>query len=204
MSYKFFEFAFTTAVKAAQTRYGSRQKYLRFEENGPSNDKITKRVAEFIAARDSFYMGTVSSGGWPYIQFRGGPQGFLKVLNESTLGFAEFQGNGQYISVGNISQSSKIFIFLMDYANRRRLKIWGHATVIDDDPKLFDRLIDPTYSAVVERAICIQVEAWDWNCPQYIPVRYSQSEVDNIVDGLKARIRELEVNKHIESPESLE
>lgn len=192
MSYQFFKLAFTPTVKAAQVRYGSRQKYVRFEENGPSNDKITKVVAEFIAERDSFYMGTVSNGGWPYIQFRGGPQGFLKVLDESTLGFADFRGNGQYISVGNLSENDKTFIFLMDYPNRRRLKIWGRATVVDPTPDLIRRLTDPSYSAEVERAICMRVEAWDWNCPQHIPVRYSQSEVAKIVDELQARIRELE------------
>lgn len=192
MPRKFIQIAFTPAVKAAQARYGSRQTYARFEESGPSNDKVTADIAEFIATRDSFYMGTVSSNGYPYIQFRGGPPGFLKVLDESTLGFADFRGNLQYISVGNLAENDKVFLFLMDYANRRRLKIWGRATVVEDDPSLFEQLIDPGYPAEVERAIRIRIEAWNWNCPQHIPIRYSESEVAAIVAPLQARIAELE------------
>jgi predicted pyridoxine 5'-phosphate oxidase superfamily flavin-nucleotide-binding protein len=147
---------------------------------------------EFIGDRDGFYMGTVNANGWPYIQFRGGPAGFLKVLDEQTLGFADFGGNGQYLSVGNLADSDRVFLFLMDYAHRRRLKIWGRATVEYDRPDLIEQLHAPGYPADPQRAILIHVEAWDWNCPQHIPHKYSEQEVLSVVGPLQARIAELE------------
>lgn len=192
MPRKFTQIAFTPAVKAAQEQRGSRSIYARFEESGPANDTITPEIAAFIAERDSFYLGTVSSNGYPYIQFRGGKPGFLKVLDEQTLGFADFKGNVQYVSVGNISENDKAFIFLMDYRHRQRLKIWGRAVVVEDDPALIEKLKDPNYDAVVERAILFRIEAWNWNCPQHIPIRYSEQEVAEKTASLQARIDDLE------------
>ena len=192
MARKFAQIAFTPAVKAMQTHYGSREIYARFEGNSAANDQINPDIAAFIAARDGFYMGTTSSDGWPYIQFRGGQPGFLKVLDDRTLGFADFQGNLQYISVGNLSSDDRVFLFLMDYAHRRRLKIWGRATVIEHDPELLAAVVDPDYPAEVGRAVLIHVEAWDWNCPQHIPLRYSEAEVNAMVTPLQNRILQLE------------
>ena len=192
MARKFTQIAFTPAVKAIQDRYGSREMYTRMEESGPDNDTLIPRVAEFIQARDSFYLGTVNENGWPYIQFRGGAPGFLKILDEKTLGFADFAGNCQYLSIGNLSVDERVFLFLMDYAHRRRLKIWGRARVEYDNPALVEQLRVPEYEASSERAIIIQVEAWDWNCPQHIPIRYSEAEVAEMMAPLQARISELE------------
>jgi predicted pyridoxine 5'-phosphate oxidase superfamily flavin-nucleotide-binding protein len=189
---KFTELAFTPTVKAMQTQNGSRQAYARMETRGPNNDTLTPTLVEFIGDRDGFYMGTVNANGWPYIQFRGGPAGFLKVLDEQTLGFADFGGNGQYLSVGNLADSDRVFLFLMDYAHRRRLKIWGRATVEYDRPDLIEQLHAPGYPADPQRAILIHVEAWDWNCPQHIPHKYSEQEVLSVVGPLHARIAALE------------
>jgi predicted pyridoxine 5'-phosphate oxidase superfamily flavin-nucleotide-binding protein len=192
MTRKFAEIAFTPTVKTLQEQHGSREAYARMEAAGPENDSLIPRVADFIQARDSFYMGSVSENGWPYIQFRGGAPGFLKILDEKTLGFADFGGNGQYLSVGNLAVSDRVFLFLMDYANRRRLKIWGRARVEHENPDLIEQLRMPGYEASHERAILIQVEAWDWNCPQHIPVRYSEAQVAAMVAPLQSRIQELE------------
>jgi predicted pyridoxine 5'-phosphate oxidase superfamily flavin-nucleotide-binding protein len=185
---KFAEIAFTPAVKAAQTERGSRESYERFAQNGPANDTITPDIRDFIAQLDGFYLGTVGSNGYPYIQFRGGQPGFLKAVDEKTLGFADFKGNVQYVSIGNLADNDKAFLFLMDYRHRRRLKIWGRARYVEDDPEIIERLRDPNYPAEIERAILFYVEAWNWNCPQHIPIRYSEAEVT----ALKARIVELE------------
>jgi predicted pyridoxine 5'-phosphate oxidase superfamily flavin-nucleotide-binding protein len=191
MGREFTKIAFTAAVKALQTRYGSRENYARLE-NGSANNTVTPAIAEFITARDSFYMGTVNSNGWPYIQFRGGSQGFLKVLDEYTLGFADFQGNLQYISTGNLSENDRVFLFLMDYAHKRRLKIWGRAAVVEGDLELLKQLVDPEYPAKVERAILVHIAGWDWNCPQHIPIRYSEAEVKAMLTPLQERITQLE------------
>ncbi|MBP0019055.1 MAG: pyridoxamine 5'-phosphate oxidase family protein [Cyanobacteria bacterium SBLK] len=192
MSRKFTEIAFTPAVKAFQERYGSREMYARMEEGGPENDTIIPRLETFIKARDSFYLGTRNENGWPYIQFRGGPVGFLKILDEKTLGFADFSGNCQYLTIGNLSVDDRVFLFLMDYANRRRLKIWGRAKVIFDDPEAIAQLTIPDYPAEIKRGFLIKVEAWDWNCPQHIPYKYSEVEVTERLSPLQARIAELE------------
>ncbi|MBE9171025.1 pyridoxamine 5'-phosphate oxidase family protein [Pleurocapsales cyanobacterium LEGE 06147] len=192
MTRQFTQIAFTPKVKAVQTRYGSREIYENIVQKGVTEDILTKKEIEFIKARDSFYMGTVSNNGWPYIQFRGGPKDFLKVLNEKTLGFADFKGNLQYISVGNLLDNDRVFLFLMDYARRRRLKIWGRAEVVDNDLQLLERLVKPSYHAEIERAILIKVEAFDWNCSQHIPIKYSEAEVAEMIAPLKARIEDLE------------
>ena len=189
---KFTEIAFTPTVKAIQEQYGSRQMYERMESRGPANGTLTAQMADFIQERDSFYMGSVNSSGWPYIQFRGGSLGFLKVLDEKTLGFADFGGNGQYLSIGNLTDDNRVFLFLMDYAHRRRLKIWGRATVEHDRPDLVEQLYSPSYPADPQRAILIHIEAWDWNCPQHIPHKYSEQEVQSMVEPLRTRIAELE------------
>ena len=192
MARQFTNIAFTPGVKDAQTRYGSRAIYQQFAKRGVSEDLLTTKETEFIAARDSFYMGTVNSNNYPYIQFRGGPTGFLKVLDRKTLAFVDFVGNLQYLSVGNLRSNDRVFLFLMDYAHRRRLKIWGRARVIDDNPELIEALSDPDYKAEKARVFIIKVEAFDWNCPQHIPIRYSEAEVAQIKAPLEARIQELE------------
>ncbi|MDJ0601556.1 MAG: pyridoxamine 5'-phosphate oxidase family protein [Crocosphaera sp.] len=192
MAKQFTTIAFTEGVKQAQTDYGSRDIYQKFEQRGISEDLLGAREIEFIGARDSFYMGTVNSNNYPYIQFRGGPTGFLKVLDETTLAFVDFVGNLQYLSVGNLLENDRIFLFLMDYAHRQRLKIWGRAQVIDDNPELLEALSNPNYQAEKARVFLIKVEAFDWNCPQHIPIRYSEAEVDQMITPLKARIQELE------------
>jgi uncharacterized protein len=153
MARQFTKIAFTLGVKAIQTRYGSREVYANFAAKGVTADTLTPREIEFIQARDSFYLGTSNSDNWPYIQFRGGPVGFLQVIDEKTLGFADFKGNLQYVSVGNLSDHDRVFLFLMDYTNRRRLKIWGRAEVIDNNPELLEQLADSDYEAQIERAI---------------------------------------------------
>lgn len=192
MPRKFGEIAFTPEVKAAQAARGSRQTYEKYIANGPANDSITPPMAEFIAQLDGFYFGTVSSNGYPYIQFRGGPPGFLKVLDQKTLGFADFSGNVQYITVGNLAGNDKALLFLMDYRHRQRIKIWGRAEYIEGNASLIEQLRVPDYAAKIERVILFHVEATSENCPQHIPIRYSETEVTAMITPLQARIRELE------------
>ncbi|BCL34647.1 pyridoxamine 5'-phosphate oxidase family protein [Nostoc sp. MS1] len=189
---KFGEIAFTPEVQAAQEERGSRETYERYITNGPANDTVTPKIAEFIGQLEGFYLGTVSSNGYPYIQFRGGPPGFLKVLDENTLGFADFLGNVQYITVGNLSGNDKAFLFLMDYRHRRRIKIWGRAEYIEGESSLLEQVRVPDYPAQVERAIIFHVEATSENCPQHIPIRYSETEVAAMLAPLQNRIAELE------------
>ncbi len=184
--------AFSPAVKAWQERMGSRAGYARMEQKGGWNDRVTPELAGFLAQRDSFYLATASAEGQPYVQHRGGPTGFLKVLNERTLAFADFAGNRQYISAGNLSENDRAQIFLMDYANRQRIKIWGRARVVEDDPELLGKLADPDYEGRPERAIVFAIAAWDVNCPQHITRRYTEAEVARAVEKLTARIAELE------------
>src|SRR5262245_42771268 len=164
--------AFTESVKAIQTRKGSRAPYEKVEERGGWQDRVTPELAAFLAERDSFYLATANAQGQPYVQHRGGPRGFLRVLDERTLGFADFRGNRQYISQGNLAENDRAFLFLMDYRRRRRIKIWGRARVVEDDPALVERLSDPAYEGRPEQAIVFRIEAWDINCPQHIPKRY--------------------------------
>ncbi|MBD2480428.1 pyridoxamine 5'-phosphate oxidase family protein [Planktothrix sp. FACHB-1365] len=192
MPRKFGEIAFTPEVEAAQELRGSRQTYQRYIANGDANDTITPEIQNFIAQLDGFYLGTVGSNGYPYIQFRGGMPGFLKVLNEKTLGFADFSGNVQYITVGNLSGNHKAFLFLMDYRHRKRIKIWGKAEYIEGDPVLIEQLKMPNDPSKIERAIIFHVEAISENCPQHIPIRYSEAEVEAMMTPLQTRIVELE------------
>jgi len=184
--------AFTPAVKAQQSRRGSRAAYARLEERGGWSATITDDLAAFIADRESFYLATANAAGQPYIQHRGGPRGFLRVLDDRTLGFADFRGNRQYITAGNLAENDRAFIFLMDYENRQRIKIWGRARVVDDDTALLARLAPAGYRAKPEQAILFAVEAWDANCPQHIPQLVAAADVARTVEGLQARIAALE------------
>ena len=186
------DIAFTPTVKAAQARRGSRAGYARMEAKAGWRHAITPDLAGFVALRDSFYLGTANAEGQPYIQHRGGPQGFLKVLDDKTLAFADFGGNRQYVTVGALDENDKAFIFLMDYAHRRRVKIWGRARYVEDDSELLARLADADYVGVPERAILFTVEAWDVNCPQHITQRFSFEEMAPTVAALESRVAELE------------
>jgi predicted pyridoxine 5'-phosphate oxidase superfamily flavin-nucleotide-binding protein len=188
------DIAFTDHVAAVQDRYGSRQFYARRRRDGSGPDQITPDVRAFLTARDSFYLATVGESGWPYVQFRGGPPGFLQVRDDNTVGWADFQGNLQYISTGNVAGDDRVALIVMDYPHRRRLKIYGHARVVflDQDPDLVRELAPPDYPAVIERGIVVSVEAFDWNCQQHITPRYTVADLDPHLDGLRNRITELE------------
>ena len=186
------DIAFTKAVKSVQQRLGSRQGYARMERGEGWQTRITPDLAEFLAELDMFYLGTSSADGQPYIQHRGGPPGFLKVIDDNTLAFADFGGNRQYITVGNLSENPRAFVFLMDYANSRRVKLWGTARVVENDAKLLERLRDPSYPGKVERAIVFIVEAWDTNCPQHITKRFSERQIAPFIEKLEERVRGLE------------
>ena len=175
--------AFTPAVKAVQARLGSRAAYARMEAAGGWETEIDDRLAAFIAQQRSFFLATAAEG-QPYIQHRGGPPGFLKVLGPRTLGFADLRGNRQYISVGNLSENPKVHVFLIDYAQQSRVKIWGEARIVDDDPALLASLVPAEHGTQAERALLIDVVAWDANCPQHIPQRF---EADDVARALAAR-----------------
>ena len=184
--------AFTPAVKAIQEKRGSRGHYARAEERGGWRTTVTPDLAQFLAEARSFYLATSNADGQPYIQHRGGPPGFLRVIDERTLGFADFKGNRQYITTGNLAENPKAYIFLMDYAQRRRVKLWGRARVVEDDEALLARLWPEGYKARPEQAILFEIEAWDTNCPQHIPQMYHAEDVAHTLTQLQARIRDLE------------
>ena len=184
--------AFTPAVKSIQEQKGSRRSYARMEQNGSWETTVTPDLTDFLAGLDMFYLGTATADGQPYVQYRGGPVGFLKTLDEHTLGFADFGGNRQYLSLGNLSENPKAFLFLMDYANQRRVKVWGTAQVVEGNAALEERLRDPAYPGRVERAILFTITAWDVNCQQHIHERYSRRQIAAAVAGLHERIAELE------------
>ena len=189
------DIAYTPAVKAAQERLGSRKAYANMEKRGeqrPWDDIVTPELSEFIAERDSLYLGTASAAGQPYVQHRGGPKGFVKVLDEHTLAFAEFPGNSQYISLGNLNENGKAYLFLMDYPNRHRIKIWGTAEFIENDPELMKRVVDSGYDARPERALVFHVVAWSPNCPLHIRPRFTAEEMEPMFQELRRRIAELE------------
>jgi predicted pyridoxine 5'-phosphate oxidase superfamily flavin-nucleotide-binding protein len=186
------DLAFSPAVKAVQARRGSRDGYAHMEAKGSTATSIDENLAAFIGEQRSFYLATASRDGQPYIQHRGGPPGFLNVLDDKTLAFADFSGNRQYITTGNLAENPRAMIFLMDYRNRRRLKIWGTARVVEDDPELIARLFPAAYRARAEAAILFTVEAWDVNCPQHIPQMFFAEDVAEAVTELKERIATLE------------
>jgi predicted pyridoxine 5'-phosphate oxidase superfamily flavin-nucleotide-binding protein len=184
--------AFTPAVKAIQVRKGSRRSYARMEERGSWQTRITPDLAEFIEAQTSIILGTASSDGQPYIQHRGGPPGFLRVLDDRTIGFADFAGNRQYITQGNLADNPKAYLFLIDYAHRRRIKLWGEARVVEGDAELTARLMPQGYKARAEQVVLFTVVAWDVNCPQHIPQRFDAADVAAALAGRDQRIAMLE------------
>jgi hypothetical protein len=194
--------AFTPAVKALQARKGSREAYARVERNSGWRTEIDENLAAFLAAQDSMYLATASAAGQPYIQHRGGPRGFIKVLDKNTLGFADYSGNRQYITQGNLSENPKANIFVMDYAHRRRVKIWGEARVVDDDPSLLSSLMPRGYKARPEQVIVFKISAWDTNCPQHIPLKLDAADVAAALASRDARIAELEAELAKRQPAS--
>jgi uncharacterized protein len=184
--------AFTPAVKGIQARKGSRDAYARVEQNGGWRTEIDENLAAFLADTNSFYMATATADGQPYIQHRGGPKGFVKVLDKNTLAFADYSGNRQYITQGNLSENPKAHIFVMDYAHRRRVKIWGEARIIDDDPALLKSLMPAGYKARPEQVILFRISASDTNCPQHIPQKFDAADVAAALALRDARIAELE------------
>jgi uncharacterized protein len=199
MLHKYLEIASTPSVKAARRHWGSAAQYARLDgTNGPEdpvrNDRLGPAEIAFIAERDGFYLATVSETGWPYVQFRGGPAGFLRVLNETTLGYADLRGNRQYVTVGNAQANDRVSLFLMDYAHQRRLKVFGRLRFVDAaaDPQLAARLSGADHPGTVERAALITVEAFDWNCPQHITQRFTLDQVAAVARQLHERIAALE------------
>jgi ferredoxin-NADP reductase len=192
MARAFAEIAFTPNVRATQARMGSRDAYRGAESGRAESVELGSDEVDFIGERDSFYQGTVGENGWPYVQHRGGPVGFLKVLGPKTLGYADFSGNRQYISVGNLTGDDRVSLFLMDYSAQRRLKIWGRARLVDRDsePAVVARLESANYRARVERGVIITVEAFDWNCPKYITPRFTERDVRALVRGLQREARQ--------------
>jgi predicted pyridoxine 5'-phosphate oxidase superfamily flavin-nucleotide-binding protein len=184
--------AFTPTVKALQARYGSRHAYARMEQDHGWSSALTPEIAGFVAAQTSIFFATANGDGQPYIQHRGGPAGFLHVLDDRTIAFADFSGNRQYVTLGNLADNPRAYLFLIDYARRRRVKLWGRARAVDDDPELIAALMPPGYAARAERAIVFTVDAWDVNCPKHIPQRFDAADVEAALATRDARIRELE------------
>ena len=184
--------AFTPAVKAIQTRKGSRGAYARVEQNGGWRTEADGDLAEFLAKTTSFYLATASTDGQPYIQHRGGPAGFLRILDKQTLAFADYSGNKQFITQGNLTENTKAHIFIMDYAHRRRVKIWGNARIVEDDPALLKSLMPEGYRAKPEQVVLFTIEAWDTNCPQHIPQKFDAADVTAAIASRDARIAALE------------
>ena len=194
MSHKFFDLTFSESVRRAQQHYGTRRHYAKFEGGEPDFFGLTESEIEYIGERDSFYLATVGEGGQPYVQFRGGPVGFLKALDAQTLGYADFRGNLQYISTGNLSVNDRAALILMDYPNRQRLKILARVEIKDagEAPELIRKLEMPNYKAKIERAVLLHVEAFDWNCPQHITPRYTAEEIHLMIAPLYEHIEKLE------------
>ena len=184
--------AFTPAVKAIQARKGSREAYAHVEARGGWRTEIDENLAAFLAQANSLYFATATADGQPYIQHRGGPKGFVKILDRTTLAFADYSGNRQYITQGNLTENPKAHIFLMDYAHRRRVKIWGEARMVDDDPALLASLMPAGYKARPEQVIVFRIAAWDTNCPQHIPQKFDAADVAAALASRDARIAELE------------
>jgi predicted pyridoxine 5'-phosphate oxidase superfamily flavin-nucleotide-binding protein len=184
--------AFTPAVKAIQARKGSREGYAEVERNGGWRTEIDDRLASFLADTNSFFLATATADGQPYIQHRGGPKGFVKVLDKHTIAFADYSGNRQFLTQGNLSENPKAHIFIMDYAHRRRVKIWGEARIIDDDPALLESLMPKGYRARPEQVILFKIAAWDTNCPQHIPQKFDAADVAQAMSEAAAKIAALE------------
>ena len=197
------DIAFTPTIKAIQAARGSRATYARMEARGGFRTDMDENLAAFLEGIDTAYLATANAAGQPYAQHRGGPKGFIRVLGPQTLGWTDYVGNRQYVTLGNLSENPKAFIFLMDYANSQRVKLWGTARVVEDDRKLIQSLADPNYPAEPERAILFTIQAWDINCPQHIHKRFSQRQIAPIIERLEHRVQELEAqlrNKQGTSP----
>jgi predicted pyridoxine 5'-phosphate oxidase superfamily flavin-nucleotide-binding protein len=180
MAKHFMELAFNDSVRKVQEQYGTRVPYQKMESKETFRNKLTWQEKSYIKNRDNFYMSSVGENCWPYMQFRGGPKGFLKVIGENVLAYADFKGNGQYISTGNINATRKTVLFFMDYTQQQRLKIWAEAEVLHaaDHPEMLEKLEMPDYEATVERIVIFKVHAFDWNCPQHITPRYTKEEIE--------------------------
>ena len=194
MAQSFHQIAFTDSVKRAQEQQGVRDQYARFEARVQPADGLGEPERAFIAERDTMFMASTGENGWPYVQHRGGPPGFLRVLDPHTLAFADFRGNRQYVSVGNIDGDDRVAIILLDFVRRQRLKIYAHARTVEheDDPELIEELADPAYGAAIERAMVLRVEAFDWNCPQHIVPRFTEDEILEMVGPLQEQVERLE------------
>jgi len=184
--------AFTPAVKAIQARKGSREAYAKQEERGGWRTEIDENLAAFLAETNGFYLATATADGQPYIQHRGGPKGFVKILDKNTIAFADYAGNRQYITQGNLSENPKAYIFVMDYAHRRRVKLWGEARMVEDDPALIEALMPKGYRARPEQVLVFKITAWDTNCPQHIPQKFDAADVAAALAARDERIAELE------------
>jgi predicted pyridoxine 5'-phosphate oxidase superfamily flavin-nucleotide-binding protein len=194
MAHNFGSLVFTPVIKALQERHGSRRQYARLEKSGASRDRLDREESDFIAERDSFYLASVGETGWPYVQHRGGPRGFLKVIDEQTIAFADFSGNKQFISAGNLMTDNRVALILVDYPGQTRLKILGRAEILEgeDARTWIEQVRDPGYEAVIERVFVIRVEAFDWNCPQYITPRFTEDQIQEALAPMERRMRELE------------
>ncbi len=194
MSHNFGSLVFTPLVKALQEKHGSRRQYARMEADGVKPDRLTPDEEAFIAERDSFYIATVGATGWPYVQHRGGPTGFLKVIDDRTIAFADFRGNKQYVSTGNLGSDDRVALIMVDYPRQARLKILGHARFFEGDKarEWTERLREPGGKDVIERAYVIQVEAFDWNCPQHITPRFTEEQIRNALAPFEHRMEALE------------
>jgi uncharacterized protein len=194
MAHNFGSLVFTPVVKALQEKYGSRGQYAQMERDGPPADRLGPEESAFIAERDSFYMATVGATGWPYVQHRGGPKGFLKVIDDHTIAFADFRGNKQFISTGNIGTDNRVALIMVDYPQQARLKILGRTEVLEGERgrEWIERLREPGYKAVIERAYVIKVEAFDWNCQQHITSRFTTEQIQEALAPFERRLQNLE------------
>ena len=186
------DIAFTPTVKAIQAARGSRESYAKIEARGGFRTEVSADLADFLTHVDTAYLATVNAAGQPYAQHRGGPKGFIRVIDDHTIGFADYIGNRQYVTTGNLAESDKAFLFLMDYAHRRRIKIWGRARVVSDDLELTERLMPEGYKAKPEQVILFEIDAWDVNCPQHIPIKLAAADVSATLTHLHERIANLE------------
>ncbi|HYO81409.1 MAG TPA: pyridoxamine 5'-phosphate oxidase family protein [Bryobacteraceae bacterium] len=204
MADHFGSLVFTPAVKALQEKYGSRRQYERRQRDDALPDRLGPEESDFIAERDSFYIASVGATGWPYVQYRGGPTGFLKVIDDHTIGFADFRGNKQFISTGNLATDNRVALIMVDYPRQARLKLLGHAEIFEGAParEWIQRLHQPGYKAVVERAYVIRVQAFSWNCRQHIIPRFTADQIEDVLRPFERRLRELEQeNKQLREKE---
>jgi uncharacterized protein len=194
MAHNFGSFVFTPVVKALQERYGSRRQYAKLEKAATAPDRLGAEESAFIAGQDSFYMASVGATGWPYIQHRGGPKGFLRVIDDRTLAFADFSGNKQFISAGNLTTDARVALILVDYPQQARLKILGRAEIFDGESAnaWIERVRDPRYQAAIERVFVIHVDAFDWNCPQHITPRYTAEEIQEAIAPIERQLQQLQ------------